>query len=171
LLGDKGHQWLTATVGSLNLVRVLAPAGEGALAARLLRANAPLSKKLKLLAILLNIVTRHLMAAAPDETARFVQLALSAGPPTPVAPGAQDDAPMGGPVVRHVGALSLPASGLFEGALLAHIQSESQVGRPLHGWRPTMRRAHGLLGQRVVCVGGGVWGGVGGGGGGCGSQR
>jgi len=111
-------------------VRVLA-SSSSTRSATLQRSNAPLSKKLKVLSIVLNIVTRHLMVAAPDETARFVHRALAQAPSTPVRPpdaaANGTESPLLVPLPKM---LALPASGIFEAELIEHIQSSSEVGRP-----------------------------------------
>ncbi|KAJ3415255.1 hypothetical protein HDV05_005265 [Chytridiales sp. JEL 0842] len=64
LLGERSHEWLTSTFALLDKIELNTT--------RPGRANRMLSKKLKLLSILLNLVVRGLMGAYPDETRRFI---------------------------------------------------------------------------------------------------
>ncbi|TPX31739.1 hydroxymethylglutaryl-CoA reductase (NADPH) [Synchytrium microbalum] len=64
LFGEKTHAWLTWVFALLDSVRLSVSGPE--------RANVLLSRKLKVLSVLLNLVVRRLMVSFPKETRRFV---------------------------------------------------------------------------------------------------
>ncbi|KAI8928751.1 hydroxymethylglutaryl-coenzyme A reductase-domain-containing protein [Entophlyctis helioformis] len=71
LFGTKNFGWINAVPGLLDRVQLQSMTGGSR------RSNKMLSKKLKLLSVLLNILTRRLLALHPEETDEFIESILA----------------------------------------------------------------------------------------------